>query len=84
VGDLFNECGDILEVRLVYNSVQGHFKGFGYVDFKTVNGARNALGMNGKMFKGRPLRIDSESKRPRGGFKNKMETTGNATYNSET
>jgi len=81
VGDFFAKCGDILEVRLVYNPVQKHFKGFGYVDFKDVSGAKMACEMSGKMLRGRPVKVDSEVKRAKQSYKPKIETNGNEKYN---
>lgn len=83
VGDLFKSCGEILGVRLVYNPQQGHFKGFGYIDFKSVNGAKNAMGFNGKLFKGRSIKVDSEAEKPKGSYKQKYENVGNERYNSQ-
>jgi len=84
VGDYFSTCGEILEVRLVYHPVQKYFKGFGYVDFKTVSGAKNAVAMSGKMYRGRPLRIDSETRKPKNSYKQKLDNDGgNERYNKD-
>lgn len=84
VGDFFSSCGEILEVRLVYHPVQKYFKGFGYIDFKNVSGAKNAVAMSGKMYRGRPLRIDSETRKPKNSYKHKLDTEGgNERYNKD-
>ena len=67
----------------MYNPQQGHFKGFGYIDFKSVNGAKNAMGFNGKLFKGRSIKVDSEAEKPKGSYKQKYENVGNERYNSQ-
>ena len=36
----------------------GHFKGFGYVEFETAEGLIEALKMNEKIVRGRPIKID--------------------------
>ena len=56
-------------VRLVYNSLHKHFKGFGYVDFKSSTSAREALKLDSKVFNGRALVIDIDVSKPKEGFK---------------
>ena len=36
----------------------GHFKGFGYVEFESAEGLIEALKMNEKIVRGRPIKID--------------------------
>jgi RNA-binding proteins (RRM domain) len=69
VGDFFRSCGQINNVRFVYNQTKSHFKGylysssiiylkrFGYVEFKKPESAKNALGLNGKEIKGRRIYV---------------------------
>lgn len=62
-------------MRLVYNSVHKHFKGysrltrFGYVDFKHKSAVKEALKLDGKVFKGRALVIDTDTAKPKEGYK---------------
>ena len=56
-------------MRLVYNSVHKHFKGFGYVDFKSSATAKEALKLDSKVFNGRALVIDIDTSKPKEGFK---------------
>ena len=97
VGDAFRHCGAIANVRLVYNSQKGHFKGyvllcknvlmvycrFGYIDFKIPDAAKAALKMNGKEVKGRKITVDLEYGAAKGGFRQKTEEEGNKKYNEE-
>jgi len=69
VNDYFLRCGAIQGVRLVYNSLHKHFKGFGYVDFKNSSAVKEAIKLDGKVFKGRALIIDREVSKPKEGFK---------------
>ena len=45
-------------MRLLKDKETGHFKGFGYVEFETAEGLIEALKMNEKMIRGRPIKID--------------------------
>lgn len=69
VNDYFLKCGAIQSVRLVYNSLHNHFKGFGYVDFKNSSAVKEAVKLDGKIFKGRALTIDIETSKPKEGYK---------------
>ncbi|XP_069475565.1 squamous cell carcinoma antigen recognized by T-cells 3 [Ambystoma mexicanum] len=51
---LFEGCGDISEVRLVYSN-SGHFRGYGYVEFKDEKCAMSALQLDRKVMEGRPM-----------------------------
>lgn len=48
----------VKEVRLMKDKATGHFKGFGYVEFETAEGLIEALKMNEKIVRGRPIKID--------------------------
>jgi RNA recognition motif-containing protein len=69
VNDYFNSCGPVESVRLVYNSIHKHFKGFGYVDFKNRSSVKEAMRLDGKVFKGRALVIDVDISKAKEGFK---------------
>ena len=74
VGEEFGNYGTILGVRLPTDAETGQLKGFGYVQFGSVDEAREAFsGLNGKAICGRPIRLDyakpraSNGDSPRGG-----------------
>jgi RNA recognition motif-containing protein len=69
VNEYFMRCGQVESVRLVYNSLHKHFKGFGYVDFKNKASVKEAIKLDGKVFKGRALVIDVDTSKPKEGFK---------------
>ena len=78
VSEAFAECGSIMSVRLPTDMETGAPKGFGYVQFSSVDEARAALeSMNGAEIAGRNIRLDfstprstdgSRGGRGRGGF----------------
>jgi len=47
LGDFFMPCGKIDNVRFVYNSLNGNFKGFAYIDFKNTSSLFSAIKLNG-------------------------------------
>lgn len=57
--DLFSEFGEVTFARIVSDRETGRSKGFGFVEFKTVESAVRAKdAMNGKEMGGREIRID--------------------------
>ena len=82
LGDFFVHCGKIKNVRFVYNSKFGHFKGFAYIDFEKSSSLYAAIKMNGKIFKNRKLIIDVDQGKAKGGFRLNLEEEGNRKYNT--
>ena len=73
VTEAFEGFGTIKSVRLPTDRESGDPKGFGYVEFYTLDEAKAAYeGMTGEMIAGRPIRVDYSQPRsndsPRGGF----------------
>lgn len=63
--DVFGEQGTILGIRLPTNPDDGRPKGFGYVQFSSVDEARAAhSALQGVDVEGRPLRLDFSTPRP--------------------
>ncbi|KAG5519973.1 hypothetical protein PMAC_000250 [Pneumocystis sp. 'macacae'] len=54
----FCKIGKILGIRLPADRETGRLKGFGYIQFSTVNEAEKAIEMNGHFICGRPIRLD--------------------------
>ncbi|OJJ48172.1 hypothetical protein ASPZODRAFT_1533822 [Penicilliopsis zonata CBS 506.65] len=68
VRDLFAEHGDIQGIRLPTDPETGRPKGFGYVQFGSVDEARSALNaLNGSDLGGRPVRLDFSTPRANNG-----------------
>eukprot|EP00708_Paratrimastix_pyriformis_P002921 GAFH01001682.1.p1 GENE.GAFH01001682.1~~GAFH01001682.1.p1 ORF type:complete len:271 (+),score=90.77 GAFH01001682.1:434-1246(+) len=53
----FSNCGEIKSVRLMVDA-QGQAKGFGYIEFPTVEAAQAAMALNGAAIDGRTVRLD--------------------------
>lgn len=64
----FSEHGNILGVRLPTDPESGRPKGFGYVQFSSVDEARSAFNAaNGLAIGGRPVRLDYSTPRQNDG-----------------
>lgn len=55
IEDLFRDC-EVTNVRIAEDKMEKKPKGFGYVDFATVEGLKKALEFNGTQFQGRNIR----------------------------
>lgn len=60
----FISCGDIVRVTIIKNMKTGHPKGAAFIEFKNRDGVQNAMGLNGREVKGRPLIVTSKKPRP--------------------
>lgn len=68
VRDVFASKGSILDIRLPTDAESGRPKGFGYVQFSSVDEARQALNdLNGTDLNGRPMRLDFSGPRASNG-----------------
>lgn len=56
IEDFFTGC-DVTNVRIVEDKIERKPKGFGYVEFGTLDGLKKALTLNGTQFQGRGVRI---------------------------
>lgn len=56
MNDFFTGC-DVVSVRLIEDRELQRPKGFGYVEFATVEGLKQALALDGESFQGRTVRI---------------------------
>ncbi|KAF8960957.1 hypothetical protein BGZ46_001464 [Entomortierella lignicola] len=68
----FAECGEIISIRLPTDRETGQPKGFGYIQFSSIEEAKAAVAWNGSELAGRPCRLDYAGKKPErsegGGF----------------
>ncbi|CAD6571172.1 MAG: hypothetical protein ASARMPREDX12_004152 [Alectoria sarmentosa] len=65
VGEEFGKHGNVLGVRLPTDMDTGNPKGFGYVQFGSVEEAQEVFGkMSGALVLGRPVRLDYSTPRP--------------------
>lgn len=54
--DFFQDCG-VQNVRIVEDKLEHKPKGFGYVEFTTLDGLKKALDKDGEQFQGRNIRL---------------------------
>jgi RNA recognition motif-containing protein len=69
VEEKFKTCGDINQIRFVYEPQTNKFKGFCYIDFKEHKGLLKALRLNGSFFGNRKLYVDYEQGKPKKEYK---------------
>jgi RNA recognition motif-containing protein len=63
----FSSFGNITEIRMIRDRETGNFKGFAFITYENPESADKAiLGMNGKEFEGRALRVNLAEDKPRG------------------
>eukprot|EP00954_Amorphochlora_amoebiformis_P013342 1046876-Amorphochlora_amoeboformis.AAC.2 len=70
IADIFQDC-QIHAVRLVRDKSTAQFKGFGYVEFSSLEDLKHALELNDTEYRGRRIRVDvaqerNEGRKPRG------------------
>ncbi|KAJ2077102.1 nuclear localization sequence binding protein [Coemansia sp. RSA 988] len=63
----FAECGNVVSVRIVTDRDTGRPKGFGYIEFDSLEAAASAMEWNGSDLDGRNVRLDYSAPRPNGG-----------------
>ena len=64
VNDLFSQHGEVLDVALISDRETGRPKGFGFVEMKEEQAAREAIGaLDGQDFGGRNIKVNEA--RPR-------------------
>jgi len=56
IQDFFSGCS-VTSVRIVEDKLDRKPKGFGYVEFATLEGLKKALEFNGTQFQGRNIRV---------------------------
>lgn len=56
VNDFFADC-EVTNVRIVEDKMDRKPKGFGYVEFGSVDGLKKALDLSGTQFQGRNIRV---------------------------
>ncbi len=68
VSNFFQACS-VTNVRIVEDRVERKPKGFGYVEFGSVEGLKKALELNNEQFSGRNIRISvAEPRKPANSF----------------
>ena len=66
VSDLFSQFGEIKSVNLITDKQTGRPKGFGFVEFESVESAQSAeKALDGKELGGRALRVNAAKEQER-------------------
>ncbi len=63
---LFAEFGTVRGSNLVTDVFSGQCKGFGFIEMEGHEARAAIAGLNGKDFKGKPLRVNFETPKPGG------------------
>jgi RNA recognition motif-containing protein len=63
---LFSEFGTVRSTNLVTDVFSGQCKGFGFIEMEGHEARAAIAGLDGKEFKGKPMKIKYESPRPGG------------------
>ncbi|KAJ2519891.1 nuclear localization sequence binding protein [Coemansia sp. RSA 1939] len=66
VRQAFEECGTVVSVRIITDRETGRAKGYGYVEFDSVEAAASAMEWNGSDLDGRNIRLDYSTPRQGG------------------
>lgn len=56
ISDFFKDC-EVTNVRIVEDKMDRRPKGFGYVEFGSLEGLKKALSYNGSQLDGRAIRV---------------------------
>ncbi|KAJ1897645.1 hypothetical protein LPJ66_003238 [Kickxella alabastrina] len=59
----FTECGEVVSVRVITDRDTGRMKGYGYIEFDTVESATSAMQWNNSDLDGRAIRLDYSAPR---------------------
>ncbi len=66
IQDLFSEYGTVRSISLVTDVFSGKCKGFGFVEMEGHEARAAIAGLDGKMLKGRPVKVREEQPRKGG------------------
>jgi len=66
ITEAFGECGNVVEVRIMKDE-EGNSRGFGYIEFGSIEDATNACKYNNTDFEGRTIRVNFAGDKPQGG-----------------
>lgn len=66
IQDLFSEYGTVRSISLVTDVFSGKCKGFGFVEMEGHEARAAIAGLDGKLFKGRPVKVREEQPRKGG------------------
>lgn len=83
--NFFNEqCGDVRNVRIIYDNNTGQSRGFGFVNFNTVDAFNTALELQKCRLDGRDIRISPAGSKNSSSSTNTITPTRNAPTDANT
>ncbi len=66
IRELFSQHGTVRSIQLAKDVFSGKCRGFGFVDMEGHEARAAIAGLDGKMFKGKALRVNEEQEKKRG------------------
>lgn len=88
----FHGCGAINRVTILCNKVDGHPKGFAYIEFSAKEFVETALAMNETLFRGRQIKVNAKrtnrpglsttNRFPRGSLRGRGRGGGRGMFNA--
>ncbi len=54
---LFSECGEVIDINIIYDRATKRSKGFGFIEFESETAMTNALQKNGESLQGRTIKV---------------------------
>jgi len=65
--ELFSQYGTVRSISLATDVFSGRCKGFGFIEMEGHEARAAIAGLDGKMFKGRPVKVREEQPKGKGG-----------------
>jgi RNA recognition motif-containing protein len=56
--EMFSEFGSVLSLKVIKDSLSGDCKGIAFIGMDNVEAQAAIVGLDGKKFKGRPIRVE--------------------------
>ncbi|KAF2288916.1 hypothetical protein GH714_023275 [Hevea brasiliensis] len=82
--DAFSGFGDVVSARVITDRDSGRSRGFGFVDYSSVESASSALSaMDGQELHGRNIRVSYAQERPSGPRTFNNNFRGNGSFGGE-
>jgi RNA recognition motif-containing protein len=58
LNEMFSEFGSVLSLKVIKDSLSGDCKGIAFIGMDNVEAQAAVAGLDGKKFKGRPIRVE--------------------------
>ena len=67
IQELFSQYGTVRSISLATDVFSGRCKGFGFIEMEGHEARAAIAGLDGKLFKGRPMKVREEQPKGKGG-----------------